>query len=171
MKKLVFFACLTLAAIKSNAFVTPTILFKDKEASYSIQWNNQFAQINNLVPEIKINGVWTSANQFKSIKWQKKEGTRLSENNQKYTGKVDYLYLICEGNPFVDNLTIVFEIMEGRPFLVMNSSLQVAKNFKLGGVRLFNSNKENIVLTDEEKTQHLMNKTCNKTWFNFRLIS
>jgi len=160
MRKLVFFAYLVLVALKSNAFVTPTILFKDKEASYSIQWNNQFAQINNLVPEIKINGVWTSANQFKSIKWEKKEGTRLSENNQKYTGKVDYLYLICEGNPFVDNLTIVFEIMEGRPFLVMNSSLQVAKNFKLGGVRLFNSNKENIVLPGNSKDWVIFNESA-----------
>lgn len=159
MKKIGFSICLMWIASFGFASVNPTIKYQDNDASYSIQWSNQFAQINNLVPEIKINGLWVSANQFKKIKWVKKEGTRLSVNNQ-YAGKVEYLYLICEGHPFIEAFTIVFELMEGRPYLFMNSSLQAAKNFKLGGVRLFNSNKENIVLPGNSKDWVIFNESA-----------
>ncbi len=159
MKKICFSICLIWTVSFGFAGVNPTIKYQDNDASYSIQWNNQFAQINNLVPEIKINGLWVSANQFKTIKWEKKEGTRLSVNNQ-YAGKVEYLYLICEGHPFIDEFKIVFELMEGRPYLIMNSSLQAAKNFKLGGVRLFNSNKENIVLPGNSKDWVIFNESA-----------
>jgi len=159
MKKICFSICLIWTVSFGFAGVNPTIKYQDNDASYSIQWNNQFAQINNLVPEIKINGLWVSANQFKTIKWEKKEGTRLSVNNQ-YAGKVEYLYLICEGHPFIEEFKIVFELMEGRPYLIMNSSLQAAKNFKLGGVRLFNSNKENIVLPGNSKDWVIFNESA-----------
>ncbi|MFD0778315.1 hypothetical protein ACFQZF_07450 [Flavobacterium myungsuense] len=79
-----------------------------------------------------------------------KEGTRLSEDNN-YNGKVDYLYLICENHPMISNFTIVFELMEGRPYLVMNSSLMATEKFKLGGIKLFNSFQENIVLPGNSK--------------------
>ena len=159
MKKICFSIGLIWMASFGFASVNPTIKYQENDASYSIQWNNQFAQINNLVPEIKINGLWVSANQFKTIKWVKKEGTRLSVNNQ-YVGKVEYLYLICEGHPFIEEFKIVFELMEGRPYLIMNSSLQAAKNFKLGGVRLFNSNKENIVLPGNSKDWVIFNESA-----------
>ena len=138
---------------------TPQIIFKDNDASYSIQWNNQFAQINNISPEIEINDKWVSVSEFKSIKWVKKEGTRLSELNS-YTGKVEYLYLICENHPLISNFTIKFELMEGRPYLVMNSSLTAIEKFKLGGIRLFNSTKENVVLPGNSKDWLLFNESA-----------
>jgi hypothetical protein len=129
MKKNVLFACLVFIASSVLANNSPIIKYKNNEASYSIKWNDQFAQINNLVPEIEINDKWVSASEFKSIKWLKKEGTRLSEVNT-YTGKVEYLYLICEGHPLISNFTVEFELMEGRPYLVMNASLKATKNIR-----------------------------------------
>jgi hypothetical protein len=141
---------LMLLAFNLMAGINPTIIYKTNSAGYSIQWEQQFAQINNLAPEIEINDKWVSMSEFKSIKWEKREGTRLSENNN-YTGKIEYLYLICENHPVISNFTIVFELMEGRPYLVMNSSLKATTTFKLGGIRLFNSSKENIVLPGNSK--------------------
>ncbi len=138
---------------------SPQIIYKDNDASYSIQWNNQFAQINNISPEIEINDKWVSVSEFKSIKWVKKEGTRLSEPNN-YTGKVEYLYLICENHPLISNFTIKFELMDGRPYLVMNSSLTATEKFKLGGIRLFNSTKENVVLPGNSKDWLLFNESA-----------
>jgi alpha-galactosidase len=150
MKKFCLFTCLVIMASFVLANISPIIKYKNNEASYSIQWNNQYAQINNLTPEIEINDKWVSASEFKSIKWLKKEGIRLSEVNT-YTGKVEFLYLICEGHPLISNFTIEFELMEGRPYLVMNASLKAIEKFKLGGIKLFNSDKENIVLPGNSK--------------------
>lgn len=150
MKKIALFTCLVLIASFVLANMGPIIKYKDNQATYSIQWNDQFAQINNVSPEIEINDKWVSTSEFKSIKWLKKEGTRLSEANT-YTGKVEYLYLICEGHPLISNFSVEFELMEGRPYLVMNASLKATEKFKLGGIRLFNSDKENIVLPGNSK--------------------
>lgn len=146
MKQFGLIIILIFLAFNLIAGVTPTIIYKTNSAEYSIQWDKKFAQINNLSPEIEINDKWVSMSEFKSIKWEKKsEGTRLSEKNQ-YSGKVEYLYLICEDHPLISKFTIEFELMEDRPYLVMNASLQADKKIKLGGIRLFNSDKENIVL-------------------------
>jgi len=150
MKRFCLSISLVLLAYNLMAGINPTIIYRTNSAEYSIQWEKQFAQINNLTPEIEINDQWISVNEFKSIKWEKRDGTRLSEKN-KYSGKVEYLYLICENHPFISNFTIKFELMEGRPYLLMNSSLVAAKGFKLGGIRLFNSAKENIVLPGNSK--------------------
>ena len=83
MKKISFSICLMWIASFGFASVNPTIKYQDNDASYSIQWNNQFAQINNLVPEIKINGLWVSANQFKTIKWVKKRQSQLTNHKIK----------------------------------------------------------------------------------------
>jgi alpha-galactosidase len=136
----------------------PSVKFQTNSAEYSIHWDEQFAQINNLTPEIKINGKWVSAKDFKSIKWEQKEGKRLSVENDD-TGKVDYLYLICEGHPIISNFTIQFELMKGRPYLVMNSTLKASKAFKLGGIRLFNSPKENILLPGNSKDWVIFNES------------
>lgn len=150
MKRNSFIALLLFATIYAGAAVQPTIKFNGNSAEYSIQWDNKFAQLNNLSPEIEINDKWVSMSEFKSIRWEKKEGIRLSEKN-KYNGKVEYLYLICENHPLISNFTLEFELMEGRPYLVMNSSLQASGMFKLGGIKLFNSAKENIVLPGNSK--------------------
>ena len=149
MKKSLVAALLVLA-FNVVAAVQPSVKYSANSAEYSIQWNAKFAQLNNLSPEININDKWVSVSEFKSIRWEKKEGTRLSEANN-YTGKVEYLYLICENHPLISNFTIEFELMEGRPYLVMNSSLIASVKFKLGGIRLFNSSKENIVLPGNSK--------------------
>jgi hypothetical protein len=150
MKKNVLVAALLFVAFNLVAAVQPTVKYSANSAEYSIQWDAKFAQLNNLSPEIDINDNWVSVSEFKSIRWEKKEGNRLSEVNN-YTGKVEYLYLICENHPLISNFTIVFELMEGRPYLVMNSSLKATKQFKLGGIRLFNSAKENIILPGNSK--------------------
>jgi hypothetical protein len=143
-------AALLFVAFNLVAAVQPTVKYSANSAEYSIQWDAKFAQINNLTPEIEINDKWVSVSEFKSIRWEKKEGTRLSEVNN-YTGIVEYLYLICENHPLISNFTIQFELMEGRPYLVMNSSLKASAQFKLGGIRLFNSAKENIILPGNTK--------------------
>jgi hypothetical protein len=143
-------AALLMLAFNLVAAVQPTVKYSVNSAEYSIQWNAKFAQINNLTPEIDINDKWVPVSEFKSIRWEKKEGIRLSEVNN-YTGKVEYLYLICENHPLISNFTIQFELMEGRPYLVMNSSLKASTKFKLGGIRLFNSSKENIILPGNTK--------------------
>ncbi|WP_026777277.1 alpha-galactosidase [Polaribacter sp. Hel_I_88] len=137
----------------------PAVKFQKNSVEYAISWDDKVAQINNLTPEIKINGKWVSAKNFKSIQWVEKQGDRLSEEN-KYTGDVKYLYLICEGHPTVSNFTIQFEIVKGRPYLVMNSTLQAAKSFTLGGVKLFNSVKENIVLPGKSKDWVIFNESA-----------
>ncbi len=52
--------CLTVALVlltlKVGAAVQPTVKYLDNNAEYSIQWDTRFAQINNLTPEIEING-------------------------------------------------------------------------------------------------------------------
>ena len=150
MKINVLVAALLFVAFNLVAAVQPTVKYSANSAEYSIQWDAKFAQLNNLSPEININDNWVPVSEFKSIRWEKKEGTRLSEANN-YTGKVEYLYLICENHPLISNFTIEFELMEGRPYLVMNSSLIASAKFKLGGIRLFNSAKENIVLPGNSK--------------------
>lgn len=150
MKKAGLIAALIIMVYNISHAVQPIIKYKSDKAEYSIQWDAKYAQINNLKPEIDINDKWVSVSEFKNIRWEKKDGTRLSEPNN-YNGKVEYLYLICEGHPFISNFTIEFEIMEGRPYLVMNSSLNALKQFKLGGVRLFTSEHENIVLPGNSK--------------------
>lgn len=149
MKKFSLIIALALATVQLLAGGQPSIKYGNN-AEYSIHWEQNFAQLNHLTPEIKVNGNWVSANEFESIKWVKKEGKRLSEVN-KYTGNVEMLYLVCEGHPLIDNFTITFELVEGRPYLVMNSQLKAAKDFSLGGVRLFSSSKENIELPGESK--------------------
>lgn len=150
MKKNSLVAALLMLAFSLIAAVQPAVKYSNNSPEYSIQWDAKFAQINNLTPEIDINDNWVSVSEFKSIRWEKKEGTRLSEVNN-YTGKVEYLYLICENHPLISNFIIEFEMMEGRPYLVMNSSLKAKEKFKLGGIRLFNSAKENIVLPGNSK--------------------
>jgi len=155
----VLFFLFVLTAYYAKANNNPIIKYIDNQPTYSIQWNNQFAQINNISPEIEINDKWVSASEFKSIKWVKKDGTRLSVSNN-YTGKVEYLYLICENHPLISNFTIEFELMEGRPYLVMNASLKANEKFKLGGIRLFNSAKENIVLPGNSKDWLIFNESA-----------
>ncbi len=136
----------------------PTIIYNSNSPEYSIHFEQKIAQINNLIPEIKINGKWVSVKDFKNSKWELKEGKRLSVENN-YAGKVEYLYLICEGHPLVANFTLQFEIMKGRPYLVMNSTLQASKAFKLGGIRLFTSKNENIVLPGNSKDWIIFNES------------
>ena len=150
MNRLKIVFSLVLVLVLPKLLAQPLIKYSNGNPEYSIQWNKQFAQINNLTPEIEINDKWVSVKEFKNIRWEKKEGTRLSEVNN-YNGKVDYLYLICENHPMISNFTIVFELMEGRPYLVMNSSLKASEKFKLGGIKLFNSVQENIVLPGNSK--------------------
>ncbi|MCX6327365.1 MAG: alpha-galactosidase [Bacteroidia bacterium] len=152
-------ATLLLVMFNLVAAVQPIVKYNNNSAEYSIQWEKQFAQINNLSPEIEINDKWISMSEFKSIKWEKRDGNRLSEKN-KYSGKVEYLYLICENHPLISKFTIEFELMEDRPYLVMNASLQVDKKIKLGGIRLFNSAKENIVLPGESKDWIIFNESA-----------
>ncbi|MDH4404219.1 MAG: alpha-galactosidase [Flavobacterium sp.] len=150
MNRLKIVFSLVLVLVLPKLLAQPLIKYSNGNPEYSIQWDKQFAQINALLPEIEINDKWVSVKEFKSIRWEKKEGTRLSEVNN-YNGKVDYLYLICENHPLISNFTIVFELMEGRPYLVMNSSLKASEKFKLGGIKLFNSAQENIVLPGNSK--------------------
>ena len=150
MKRLKIVFSLVLVLVFPKLLAQPTIKYANGNPEYSIQWDAKFAQINNLSPEIEINDKWVPVSEFKSIRWEKKEGNRLSEANN-YNGKEEYLYLICENHPLISNFTIQFELMEGRPYLVMNSSLKASGKFKLGGIRLFNSAKENIVLPGNSK--------------------
>jgi len=143
----------------ANIAAAPSIKFKDGSSEYSIQWENKLAQINNLIPEIEINDKWISTKEFTSIKWEKSNITRLSVEN-KYNGKVEYLNLICEGHPYISNFTITFELMEGRPYLVMNSTLKASKEFKLGGIKLFNSAQENIILPGNSKDWIIFNESA-----------
>ena len=158
MKRLCLSINLVLLALNLIAGINPTIIYKTNGAEYSIQWDQQFARLNNLFPEIEINDKWVSMSEFKNIKWEKREGIRLSEINN-YTGKVEYLYLICENHPLISNFTIVFELMEGRPYLVMNSSLKATRMFKLGGILLFSSVKENIVLPGNSRDWLIFNES------------
>jgi len=151
-----FFLIFTFFLIRVAA--QPTIIYNSNSPEYSIHFEQKIAQINNLIPEIKINGKWVSVKDFKNSKWELKEGKRLSVENN-YAGKVEYLYLICEGHPLVANFTLQFEIMKGRPYLVMNSTLQASKAFKLGGIRLFTSKNENIVLPGNSKDWIIFNES------------
>ncbi len=150
MNKLKTIISLMLVFVLPKLVAQPVVKYTNGSPEYSIQWDSKSAQINNLSPEIEINDKWTSVREFKSIRWEKKEGTRLSEANN-FNGKVEYLYLICESHPLISNFTIQFELMEGRPYLVMNSSLKATEKFKLGGIKLFTSAKENIVLSGNTK--------------------
>ena len=150
MNRLKIVFSLVLVLVLPKLLAQPVIKYTNGKPEYSIQWDAKFAQINNLSPEIEINDKWVPVSEFKSIHWEKKEGTRLSEVNN-YNGKVEYLYLICENHPLISNFTIKFELMEGRPYLVMNASLKATEKFKLGGIKLFNSVKENIVLPGNSK--------------------
>nr|WP_315146529.1 alpha-galactosidase [uncultured Flavobacterium sp.] len=150
MNRLKIVFSLVLVLVLPKLLAQPLIKYSNSNPEYSIQWDKQFAQINGLIPEIEINDKWVSVREFKNIRWEKKEGTRLSVVNN-YNGKVNYLYLICENHPLISNFTIEFELMEGRPYLVMNSSLKASEKFKLGGIKLFNSAKENMVLPGNSK--------------------
>lgn len=150
MNRLKTFFSLMLVLVLTKLMAQPIIKYNNGSPDYSIQWDSKYAQINNLSPEIEINDKWMPVSEFKSIRWEKKEGIRLSEVNN-YKGKVEYLYLICENHPLISNFTIEFELMEGRPYLVMNSSLKATEKFKLGGIKLFTSAKENIVLPGNTK--------------------
>lgn len=158
MNKFNFFSVLFFAFFLFQVAAQPNVIYNNNSPEYSIHFEQKIAQINNLIPEIKINGKWVSTKDFKNSKWQLKEGNRLSVENS-YTGKIDYLYLICEGHPLVANFTLQFEIMKGRPYLVMNSTLQAAKAFKLGGIRLFTSKNENIVLPGNSKDWIIFNES------------
>ncbi len=149
MKKTKVIILLVLLSLQLTAQVHPTVKHSDN-AVYSIQWENAYAQINDLIPEVKINSTWIPASEFESIRWVRKEGQRISEPNQ-YEGPVELLQMICEGHPYMDRFTITFEIMESRPYLVMQASLQTSKEYTLGGVRLFSSDKENIRLPGKSK--------------------
>jgi len=140
--------------------IQPTVKFQPNKAEYSIQWDSKFAQINNLTPQIKIDDKWLPISDFKNVRWEKKvDENRLSVENQ-YAGKTEYLYLICENNPLISNFTLRFEIMEGRPYLVMNCSLTAGEKFKLGGIRLFDSANENIILAGQSKDWLIFNESA-----------
>lgn len=158
MNRFNFFSVLFFAFFLFQVAAQPNVIYNNNSPEYSIHFEQKIAQINNLIPEIKINGKWVSTKDFKNSTWQLKEGKRLSVENS-YTGKIDYLYLICEGHPLVANFTLQFEIMKGRPYLVMNSTLQAANAFKLGGIRLFNSKNENIVLPGNSKDWIIFNES------------
>ena len=147
-----FTICITLMLLAFNllAGINPKINYSPNSAEYSIRWEKPFAQLNNLIPEIEINGHWISAIEFSNIKWIEKKGKCLSKAN-KYKGEAELLDLVCTGNAVIDSFTITFELMDNRPYLVMNSTVKAAKDFTLGGIRLFNSVHENIVLPGNSK--------------------
>jgi hypothetical protein len=159
MKRFTVSITLTFLVFNLLAGIHPKIIYTPNNAEYSIWWEKPFAQLNNLTPEIEINGQWISANEFSNIKWVKKLGHRLSESN-KYKGEVELLYLVCTGNSMIDTFTITFELMDNRPYLVMNSTLKAAKDFTLGGIRLFNSAHANIVLPGNSKEWLIFNENA-----------
>jgi hypothetical protein len=157
MKKLNLIIIISIIVLKLSAGIQPKLIHTDK-ASFSITWNEKFAQINNSIPEIKIDGKWISANDFNSISWVKKDGSRLSEPN-KYDGNIELVYLVCSGHSIIENFTIIFELMEGRPYLVMNAQLQSKVDFNLGGIRLISSSKENIILPGKSENWIIFNES------------
>jgi Melibiase len=157
MKKLNLIILISTLTLQLNAAVQPNIIHSDK-ANYSIKWDEKFAEIKNVIPEIKIDGKWISANDCSSISWMEKDGLRLSEPNN-YDGSIDLLYLVCRGHPVIENFTIIFELMEGRPYLVMKAQLQSKVDFTLGGIKLINSTKENIILTGKSKDWIIFNES------------
>ncbi len=158
MKKLLVILFTTVLSVQLTAQVNPTVKY-NKNATYSIEWPNAFAKIGNLTPRIKVNGTWVSANEFKTIRWVKNRGQRLSESNQ-YKDSVELLQLVCEGHPVLDRFTITFEIMKSRPYLVMQANLHASKEFTLGGVILFSSEKENIILPGKSKDWIIFNESA-----------
>lgn len=158
MKKINLSIITALLTLHLTSQIHPTVKH-DGNAAYSIEWNSSFAQINNLIPEIKINGKWISAKEFETIRWISKEGQRLSELNQ-YKDSVELLQLVCEGHTLLDRFTITFELVESRPYLVMQANLEASIEYTLGGVRLFSSNKENIVLSGKSKDWIIFNESA-----------
>ena len=53
MKKFALIIGFLMVVFNLTAQVSLAIIYKDNGASYSIQWDKSFAQINNLIPEIK----------------------------------------------------------------------------------------------------------------------
>lgn len=158
MKKQSLIIILAIISIPIFAGVEPTVKYGNT-AEYSIHWNDGFSQINNIIPEIKVNGTWISANAFKSVSWIKKEGARLSIAN-KYDGSPDFLYLVCAEHPLIDSFTIVFELMDGRPYLVMSAQVKASIDYTLGGIRLINSSEENIILPGNSKDWMIFNESA-----------
>lgn len=144
---LIFILVFFVIPLKSQ--IHPSVTY-DHDAVYTIAWEKPSAQITDLFPEIRINGSWVSAQVFETIRWVQVDDQRISAPDH-YEGSIELLQLQCEGHPLVDRFTITFEIMESRPYLVMQAKLQAAAAFSLGGVRLFNSDKENIVLPGKSR--------------------
>ena len=72
MNRLKIVFSLVLVLVLPKLLAQPLIKYSNGNPEYSIQWNKQFAQINNLTPEIEINDKWISVKEFKSIRWEKK---------------------------------------------------------------------------------------------------
>ena len=90
MKKLNLIIAFTIITLQLFAGVKPTIIYNGT-AEFSIHWSEKFSQINNSIPEIKINGKWVSANEFNSITWLKKEGSNDLVKPIQYDGRVELL--------------------------------------------------------------------------------
>lgn len=143
--------------IKANN--EPKIIYNANEPNYSIEWNNKVAKITGLIPEIKINGKWIPASEFKDIKWEKREGQRLSIKNR-YDNPIEMLYLTCSGHQEIEQFTVAFELMKDRPYVVINSTLTTSKNIKLGGIKVFNSSESNIYLPGDSKEWIIFNENA-----------
>ncbi|MGL5318090.1 MAG: alpha-galactosidase [Bacteroidales bacterium] len=146
-------------SMSAFATVAPKVVYQNGSPTYSIEWKNSVAKITDLVPEIKVNGKWIKATDFKEIRWEKRASERLSEKNR-YDSPVEMLYLTCTGHPSIENFTVAFELMADRPYLVMNSTLTPSKEITLGGIRVFNSNEANIKLPGNSKDWMIFNENA-----------
>ena len=158
MKNITLIIVFSLFSMNLFAVVQPQIL-KKGQATYTITWDHDFAQLKDLTPEIKINGHWVSANEFKKIEWKSSEGNRISEPNN-YEGKTEIMELVCKNHPYIEEFILRFETMADRPYIVMNASLKAAQTFSLGGIKLFNSPKENILLPGNSKDWVIFNENA-----------
>ncbi len=100
-------------------------------ANYSLNWEDQFA-VTDSTFAVKIDGEWMHASDFSGHKWTKDKGT--------YT-------LTAKGLGPVESMQLSIETEQGRPYVVLSSSLQAKTDFKLEGIRLLTRDDEGINIT------------------------
>ena len=66
MNRLKIVFSLVFVLVFPKLLAQPLIKYSNGNPEYSIQWDKQFAQINNLTPEIEINDKWVSVKEFKN---------------------------------------------------------------------------------------------------------
>ena len=121
------------------------------KAPYGLSWSNY--KLENLGFEVLVDGKWVKSTDFPSASWSVKTGeiNRLSRKGVG-EGDVSLHELTLTGLSPIKVVKVRVEVVQNRPYVVLNATVQAAGDFTLGAVRLLVSEKVSVFGKSEDNT-------------------